>query len=81
MDSIRQRCLSGSDSPEGKQLTKRETDVMRCFAKGLLYKETAIELGISYPAVNKHEHNIFVKLGVGNRTEALNKWWETNRGV
>jgi len=44
---------------------------MRCFAKGLLYKETAAELGISYSAVHKHQHNIFKKYDVTNRTEAM----------
>src|SRR5207249_1526656 len=53
------------------RLTKRENEVMRCFAKGLLYKETAAELGISYSAVHKHQHNIFKKYDVTNRTEAM----------
>ena len=69
------------DRPESLRLTNRENDVMRCFAKGLLYKETAVELGIRYSTVNKHQHNIFVKLGVSNRTEALNRWWEISRGT
>ncbi len=42
--------------------------------KGLLYKEIADELGISFSAVHKHQHNIFLKLHVGNRTEAILKW-------
>src|SRR2546429_4448495 len=62
MNSARTRSLSGSDSPEDRQLTKRETEVMRCFAKRLLYKETAEKLGISFSMVNKHQHSIFRKL-------------------
>lgn len=47
---------------------------MRCFAKGLLYKEIADELSISFSAVNKHQHNIFRKLQVNNAREAIGKW-------
>jgi len=53
------------------RLTNRENEVMRCFAKGLLYKETAAELRISYSTVHKHQHNIFKKFHVTNRTEAI----------
>ena len=51
---------------------------MGCFAKGLLYKETADELRISYSTVHKHQHSAFVKLHVANRTEAIVKWNEWN---
>ena len=47
---------------------------MRRLEKGLLYKEIADELGISLSAVHKHQHNIFLKLHVGNRTEAILRW-------
>jgi len=55
-------------------LSPRENDVMRAFAKGLLYKEVADELSISYSAVHKHQHKAFLKLGVANRSEAIRKW-------
>ena len=60
-------------------LSKRENEVMRCFAKGLYYKEIASELGISYSAVHKHQHNIFVKFHVGNSREAIRKWHDSQR--
>jgi DNA-binding NarL/FixJ family response regulator len=65
--------------PSGKlttqfALTPRENDVMRCFANGRLYKETGDELGISFSKVHKHANNVFRKLHVGNRTEAIMKW-------
>ena len=66
---------STRDSLECVLLTDREEEVIRCFAKGLLYKETAAELGISYSTVHKHQHNIFVKLHVSNRTEAIRAWY------
>jgi two-component system, NarL family, response regulator LiaR len=57
-------------------LTLREHEIIRCFANGMLYKEIAAELGISYSAVHKHQHNLFVKLRVQNRSEAIQKWRE-----
>ena len=57
-------------------LTARENEVIRCFSYGLLYKETADRLKISYSAVHKHQHNAFRKLGATNRSEAIRKWWE-----
>jgi DNA-binding NarL/FixJ family response regulator len=44
-------------------------------AKGLLYKEIADQLGISYSAVHKHLHKIFEKLQISNRSEAIQHWF------
>jgi DNA-binding NarL/FixJ family response regulator len=55
-------------------LTPREMEVMQGLARGRLYKEIADELGMSYSAVHKHQHRIFRKLRVGNRTEAVIHW-------
>jgi DNA-binding NarL/FixJ family response regulator len=57
-------------------LTPRERDVMSLLAQGFLYKEIADALGKSYSAVHKHQHNIFKKLRVNNRSEAIRKWLE-----
>lgn len=54
-------------------LTHRENEVLQCLARGLLYKEIAINLNISISTVRQHIHNIYEKLHVQNRTEALNK--------
>src|SRR5262249_44455966 len=59
---------------QSHQLTNRENEVMSRLAKGLLYKEIADELRISYSAVNKHQHNIFRKFRVNNRSEAISRW-------
>jgi DNA-binding NarL/FixJ family response regulator len=55
-------------------LTERENEIMRCMAAGLLYKEIADKLEISYSAVHKFQHRIFQKLKAGNRTEAISRW-------
>lgn len=58
-------------------LTKRESEILDYLAKGYLYKEIANELFISKETVKKHIHNIYDKLHVQNRTEALNKAFRT----
>jgi DNA-binding NarL/FixJ family response regulator len=63
-----------------QELTVRETEVMDRLAEGLLYKEIADRLGISYSAVHKHQQKIYEKLRVSNRTEAVIKWLGLQRG-
>ncbi len=54
-------------------LSEREKEILDYLSKGYLYKEIAIELFISKETVKKHIHNIYEKLHVQTRTEALNK--------
>jgi len=67
--------LSAVGRNESTRLTDREREVMQRLARGSLYKEIADQLGISYSAVHKHQQNIFAKLHVTNRTEAVVKWY------
>ncbi|MDE3066631.1 MAG: response regulator transcription factor [Verrucomicrobiota bacterium] len=46
--------------------------------RGRLYKEIAVELGISDAAVRKHAHKIFLKFHVHNRSEAIGPWFKGN---
>ena len=52
-------------------LTSREVEVMKLVAAGRRDKEIAIALSISNLTVRVHVKNIFAKLGVGDRTEAM----------
>jgi DNA-binding NarL/FixJ family response regulator len=56
-------------------LTKRENDILQLLAKGMLYKEIAQQISVSNNTVKQHIHNIYEKLHVQNRTEALNKYF------
>jgi DNA-binding NarL/FixJ family response regulator len=55
-------------------LSQREKEVLELVAQGLLYKEIAIRLTISAETVKKHLKNIYQKLHVQNKVEALNKF-------
>lgn len=59
--------------PEMEALTSRENEMLQLLAKGLLYKEIADQMKISVNTVKQHIHNIYEKLHVQNRTEAINK--------
>jgi DNA-binding NarL/FixJ family response regulator len=55
-------------------LSQREKEVLELVSQGLLYKEVAIRLTISPETVKKHLKNIYQKLHVQNKVEALNKF-------
>jgi DNA-binding NarL/FixJ family response regulator len=58
---------------EVETLSPRENEVLQLLSKGLLYKEISIRLSISTGTVRQHIHNIYEKLHVQNRTEAINR--------
>lgn len=55
-------------------LTKREEEILSYLAKGYLYKEIAGLLFISTETVRTHIRNIYEKLQVRTRTEAILKY-------
>ncbi len=55
-------------------LSQREKEVLQLLSKGLLYKEIAQQLGVGTETVKKHLKNIYQKLHVQNKIEALNKF-------
>lgn len=59
--------------PEASQenLTERELDVLRLLAKGWANKQIGAHLHISESTVKTHVANIFAKLNVTDRTEAV----------
>jgi DNA-binding NarL/FixJ family response regulator len=63
----------GSEDPELDQLTAREREVLRHIARGYLYKEVALRLGISAKTVEAHVSAVLRKLQLSNRHE-LSRW-------
>jgi len=59
------------DSPESCPLTQRELEVLQQAAKGKENKEIASFFGISENTVKNHVSNIFQKLKVNDRTQAV----------
>ena len=55
------------------KLSAREQEILQYLSKGYRYKEIAALLFINIETVRKHIHNIYEKLQVGSRTDALNK--------
>ncbi len=52
-------------------LTDREVEVLKALAKGYTNQQIAEELYISQRTVQNHLHNIYNKLGINGRTEAV----------
>lgn len=55
-----------------QQLTERENEILKLMATGLLNKELASNINISEGTVRKHIENIYRKLHVNTRVEAVN---------
>ena len=55
-------------------LTMREQEILQLLSEGLRYKEIASTLFISVDTVRTHIRNIYLKLEVTNRTEAVNRF-------
>lgn len=58
-------------SPSGRELTERETTVLRALALGKRNKDIAQELFITERTVKYHVNGLFTKLRVKNRTQAV----------
>lgn len=61
-----------------EKLTSREFEILKLLASGLLNKEVASKLFISTGTVKKHIQNIYEKLHVNTRIEAVN-WLNTKK--
>ncbi len=66
-----------SDSPD--RLTHRELEVLRLLAEGLTNREVAEKLYLSPNTLRVYTYNIYQKLDVHNRTQAVA--WARHRGI
>jgi len=62
-----------------QHLTDRETEVLNSLAKGINYKQISKDLFISESTVKTHVNNIFTKLNVNDRTQAV--LYALNHGI
>ena len=58
-------------APCREALSPRETEVLGLVARGFTYAETAQRMGILLSTVQSHVRNIYAKLDVHNKTEAV----------
>ena len=74
---IARRVIASFQQPKEKKLdailSDREQEVLAQLAQGLIYKEIGEKLYISHQTVKQHIKNIYQKLHVQNKIEALNK--------
>jgi len=56
-----------------QMLTKREKEVLALLAKGFTRNEIANKLFVSPETIKKHLQNIYKKLKVKNKMQAVNK--------
>jgi DNA-binding NarL/FixJ family response regulator len=73
LDAFRGEIPAAAIDPELDQLTLREREVLRLIARGYLYKEIALQLGISPKTVEAHVSAVLRKLQLSNRHE-LSHW-------
>jgi len=60
-----------TETLESLRLSTRELDILRLMARGMSNKQIATRLSLSYHTVKNHVQNIFRKLDVARRIEAV----------
>jgi NarL family two-component system response regulator LiaR len=68
----------GQERPSPHTLTDREEDVLRLLAQGRTNKDIAQTLFLSVRTIEAHLRNIYGKLAVASRTEAV--LWAVQHG-
>ena len=71
-----------AESPQStdvERLSERELDVLRLLARGLVYKEIATDLNLSFHTVHTLVRRIYEKLHVHTRREAVARFHQANR--
>lgn len=58
-------------APDGEALSQREKEILDLVARGFTYAEVAQRCGVALSTVHTHIRNIYGKLGVRNKAEAV----------
>lgn len=64
-------CTPKVDQNYVESLTRRESEVMEQLRTGITVREIAVVMGVSINTTKHHMRNIYAKLGVSTRSEAL----------
>ena len=62
---------SGGRSQGTDVLSPREAQILRLIARGLTNRTIAREIGVAPRTADQHVHNIFIKVGIRSRAEAV----------
>ena len=62
---------SGRTASKMSELTKRELEILKLVQRGRRNREIAHEMGIEEKTVKNHINNIYSKLGIASRVEAM----------
>ena len=73
LDRLTELSKRAAQGPDHLALSEREVEVLQLMAKGSANKQIAGELSITESTVKTHVANIFQKLDVSHRTEAVTK--------
>lgn len=74
LNTIRLKPDSIADLKRRMNLSDREIEIMDLIKDGLLYKEVAEALKMSYHTVNHHLKNIYLKFNVNSRAQLVAKY-------
>lgn len=76
-DLLREQCRKLSVDPESfdenQDVSHREREILRLVAAGLSNRDIAQAVHLSEATIKWHLHNLFAKLGVKSRTQAVPK--------
>jgi len=70
-DVLRRVAAPPASNQAKVHLTSREMQILRAAAKGHTTKRMSKDLGLASPSIESHLRNIFEKLNVSNRGEAV----------
>ena len=63
-----------------QSLSRRETDMLEALSRGLTNRELSVDLGISANTVKFHLSNLYDKLSVKNRAQAIAYYYSSRKG-
>jgi DNA-binding NarL/FixJ family response regulator len=70
-ERARPNAMAGSTARIAEPLSQRESQVLDLISRGFTYAEIAVQLKVSITTVQTHVRNIYGKLGVHSKTEAV----------